>query len=146
MGDICLFVSTEQFDPVSAIIREKTCCAWSHVGFYRISDNMTFSAMCDGSGVAWRPKKAHQEVLLLDAPGVDAAFQKALTQIGKPYDLLDIGGLATGYNWYSPNHFICSVLVLWSFETGKLLNTAFIPQIHLTPRDILLSLLVSLRK
>jgi hypothetical protein len=155
MSDICLYMATEKFDPVSVLIREKTLCDWSHVGFYRLSDNMTFSAMCDGLGVMWRPVKPTQEILLLDAVGIDAAFAKALTQIGKPYDKLDIAGIALGFDWSAPEHFICSALVFWAFEPGAtagalinnsferagqpLINMQFIPRDHMTPRDVLLS-------
>lgn len=50
--DHCLFLSTEEFDPVSIAIRLKTDCDWSHVGFLRLADNWTFSTMSDGKGVA----------------------------------------------------------------------------------------------
>jgi hypothetical protein len=134
-------MSTEKYDPLSVLIREKTECAWSHVGFLRLSDNMTFSAMCDGQGIAWRSVKPTQEILPLDAVGCDAAFALALTQRGKPYDMLDIAGIALGFDWSSPEHFICSALVFWAFEQtdNPLLNMKFIPREHLTPRDVLLS-------
>lgn len=146
MSDICIYMATEKYDPISAFIREKTNCSWSHVGFYRQSDKMTFSAMCDGKGVAWRPVKPNQEILLLTAPSVDEAFQKALTQEGRGYDLLDIAGMELGKNLTDANHWICDVLVFWSFEQAgnALLNTTFIPRCHLTPRDILLSPRISL--
>jgi hypothetical protein len=147
MSDICLYMATEEFDPVSVLIRERTGCDWSHVGFYNPTAGMTFSAMCDGKGVAWRPVKSSQKILLLDAVGVDDAFVKALTQAGKPYNMLDITGMVLGHDWTQANHFICNVLVLWAFEaTGHpLLNMKFIPIHHFTPRDILLSPYVSLR-
>lgn len=142
--DYCLFLSTEEFDPVSAAIRLKTECAWSHVGFLRLSDNWTFSAMSDGKGVAWRPPNPKARILKLrveDSRFIDAAVAQALTQEGKPYDKLDILGIALSLNAESANHFICSTLVAWSFEQcgAPLLNPTFIPRAHITPRDILLS-------
>jgi hypothetical protein len=150
MNDICLFVSTEEFDPVSILIREKTECDWSHVGFYRLSDNMTFSAMCDGKGVAWRAVEKQQKIMLLDVSpeyNVAAAFAKPLTQEGKAYNELDILGIALGRNWTTADRFICSTLVLWAFQQAgyPLLNMRFLPLDHLTPRDVLLSGSVSQR-
>lgn len=139
--EYCLFLSTEEFDPVSAAIRLKTECAWSHVGFLRLSDNWTFSAMSDGKGVAWRPPNPKARILKLSTPNVDVAIAKAFTQEGKPYDKLDIVGIALGLNLESNGRFICSVLVAWSFEQigVPILNPTFIPREHITPRDILLS-------
>ena len=141
--DHCLFLSTVEDDLESAAIRLKTQCAWSHVGFLRLSDNWTFSAMNDGKGVAWRPPNPNARILKLSAPNVEAALQKFLTQEGKPYDKLDILGLALGLNLETAGHFICSVGVVWSWEDNPpcapLLNPTFIPREHITPRDILLS-------
>jgi cell wall-associated NlpC family hydrolase len=80
-------------------------------------------------------------MLLLSAPGVQEAHAKALTQEGRPYDMLAIVGIALGRNLRLPQHFICSTLVLWAFEQSgnPLINMTFIPLDHFTPRDILLS-------
>lgn len=139
--EYCLFLSTEELDPVSAAIREETKCDWSHVGFYRCEDGYTFSAMSDGKGVAWRPPNKRAKILKLAAGGIESALSKALTQGGKPYDRLDIAGIALGANWSTASKFICSTLVLWAFEQAgiPLLNPTFIPRQHLTPRDVLLS-------
>lgn len=140
--DYCLFLSTVEDDPESAAIRFKTACDGSHVGFMRLSDNWTFSAMNDGKGVAWRAPIPNAKIVVkLSAPNLDAAFAKALTQEGVPYDKLDILGIALSLNLESAKHFICSTLVAWSFEQigAPLLNPTFIPREHITPRDILLS-------
>lgn len=139
--NVSLFVSRELGDVVSELICIKTESVWPHVGFYDRDRDYTFSAMCDGNGVSWRALKPKQKVMLLSAPGTQAAFEKALTQEGKPYDFLDIVGIALAQDIHIPDHFICSTLVLWAFEqTGNpLLNMKFIPLDHLTPRDILLS-------
>jgi hypothetical protein len=140
VSDIRLFVSTETFDPESAIIRWYTACAWSHTGWLRKSDGATFSAMLDG-GVGWRGANSRAKVLTLNAPGVDEAFTVALTQEGDAYDMLDILGIATGRNWEAPGKFICDKLVFWAFQKAgyPLLNPEFIPLEHFTPRDVLLS-------
>jgi hypothetical protein len=145
MGDICLFVSTERWDPVSAIIRLGTEDDWSHTGFYRPADGFTFSAMDDGKGVSFRKPIEHAKLLLLTTPRVDDMFEAALTQEGKPYNSLGILGIIFHRNWSDPNAEFCSQLVLWSaIKIGApLLNPQFIPIQHMTPRDILLSPLVS---
>lgn len=141
MSDICLFVSTQKWDLISALIRRGTNCAFSHVGWFRKSDRMTFSAMSDGKGLAWRPLKKNQEVLLLDAPGAEESLALALQHEGAPYDFLDIAGIVLGRNWARPGHFICDKVVFQFQEAVgyPLVNSKFIPQCHLTPRDILLS-------
>ena len=145
---VSLFVSTEEFDPVSAIIRWHTACAWSHAGFLRKSDMWTFSAMADGKGVSWRPPNPKAKVLALNYPETDKAFSAALTQAGKPYDFLDILGIAAAKDWSSTDAWICDKLVFWAcIQAGApLLNHTFIPLDHLTPRDILLSPLISEEK
>lgn len=139
--NVCLYASTERWDLISWRIRRETNCDWSHVGFYDLDRQMTFSAMCDGRGVTWRPLKRCQKVMLFYALGTDAALECALAEEGKSYDMLDIVGIAFGANLALPDRFICSTLVLWAFEqTGNpLLNMKFIPLSHLTPRDVLLS-------
>jgi hypothetical protein len=144
---ICLFMSTEHTDLESALIRRFSMCDWSHTGFYRLSDGCTFSAMNDGKGVAWRPPNPNVKILLLTAPRVDEAFAWALQQQGKPYDRLDIEGFLFDRDWSSPNSLICDRLVFLSFvnllPSQPLLNHTFIPIIHLIPRDVLLSPLVT---
>lgn len=137
----CLFLSTIEFDPESLAIRVQTECAWSHVGFLRLADDWTFSAMADEKGVAWRAPNPKAKVLKLSGANIEAALARALTQEAKPYDKLDIVGLALGANFETKGSFICSTLVAWSFEQigAPLLNPTFIPREHLTPRDILLS-------
>lgn len=143
--DYCLFLSTDTRNLESAAIRFRTECEWSHVGFLRTKDGWTFSAMCDGLGVNWRGPNPNAKMLKLAVTGVEAALSRALTQYNKPYDKLDILGIALDRDWHTPNSFICSTLVLWAFEQIgiPLLNPTFIPREHLTPRDILLSPYVS---
>lgn len=143
MSDIALFVSTEEFDPVSAVIRWRTACAWSHTGFIRLSDDWTFSAMADG-GVAWREPNPKARVLVLDYEHADLALAQALTKEGEGYDFLGIAGIETGKNLAAANTEFCSQLLFWATEAAgyPLLNMTFIPREHLTPRDVLLSPLV----
>jgi hypothetical protein len=143
--DVCLYVATEPSDPESIAIRLLTNCDWSHVGFMRLADKMTYSSMADGRGLDFRPLKPTQKTLLLTAPGVDAAFAKALEWKGSPYDFKDIAGMILHRNWSTAGHLICDAIVFRAFEeTGNpLVNPKFIPRYHLTPRDVLLSPMVS---
>jgi|ERR1700756_488390 len=145
--NIRLFMSTEEVDPASAIIRWYTNCDWSHTGWIDLDTNKTYSAMLVG-GVKWRPLNPNAKVLVLSAPKMKEAFNKALSQEGHKYDFLDIVGIASGRNWSQPGEFICDKLVFWAYqEIGMpLLNHVFIPLIHLKPRDILLSPLVEMEK
>lgn len=138
---ICLYMSTVHLDPVSAFIRHFSDCAESHAGFFDTATRQTLSAMCDGKGVAWRPLKAHQQIILLDAVGIDAAFAKMQTLLGDGYDIKQILGILLGKDWETPGKEICDYAVFWCFaETGgRLLNHDLYPMDHLVPRDLLLS-------
>lgn len=139
MANICLGTSTEQFDPVSILIRAKTESAESHIFFFDLDTRRTFSAMSDGKGVAWRPLGKNQQLILLldhESPSVmQLAFGKALTQEGRPYDKLDILGMALGRDWYTADHFICSALIFWAFNQvgNPLLAMWGIPLGHFWP-------------
>lgn len=137
--DHCIFLSTEEYDPVSALIRWYTNCDWSHCGFLDLKNGYTYSAMMDG-GVAWRPPNPRARMLKLSADGIEAALSKALSVAGSHYDMLDILGIAASKNWETPGEFICDKLVLWAFDQVgcPLVNMTFIPLEHMKPRDILL--------
>lgn len=143
--DICLFLSTQPDDVESALIRRFTLCDWSHCGFYRIADGCTFSAMHDPKGVAWRPPNPKAKLLLLSAPKMDEAFAWALTKEGAGYDVQQILGFLFNQSCTTPGKFICDRLVFAAFEMvgAPLISHKFIPIAHLTPRDILLSPLVT---
>lgn len=137
---INLFVSTETYDPVSAIIRWWTDSAWSHTGFIR-EDGFTFSAQSDGLGVAWRPPNPQAKVLRLMADGIEGAFAVALTQQGNRYDFRNIAGIALAHDWQTPGKDMCAKLVFWSFQKiGKpLLNHRLTPLEKLNPGHVTLA-------
>ena len=141
MDELCLFLSTETADPISAVIRFFTLCSWSHCGWVRLTDGYTYSAMNDRHGVAWRKPNKHVKLLKLRAPYMREAFNYALRFEGCSYDLIDIAGMFMHRNWMKPSSFICDRLVFQSFAAiGRpLVNHQFLPMQHLWPRDILLS-------
>lgn len=140
MPDICLFGSSEEWDPVSAFIRRFSNSAISHCGFYSVSQNQTYSAMADGHGLDWRTVKSSQKITLFDSDGMAAAFALALTWKGEGYDFRDIAGLLLGKNWQSADRIICDVTVFKAHRLSgnPLVNPDLYPEEHLTPRDMLL--------
>jgi hypothetical protein len=135
-------MSTQRHGIESELIRRFSMCAWSHTGFYRLSDSWTFSAMNDGQGVAWRPPNPNVEILLLNHSRVDEMAAIAFTQEGKKYNCKEILGFIANKDWTNPDEFDCDQLVFWTAIQLKdpMLNHKYYPLEHLTPRDILLSL------
>ena len=141
---ICLYLSTETWDLVSAVIRWVSLCAESHVGFIDTSTMMTFSAKADGKGIAWRKLNKREKILILKVPRCDEALKVALTREGEPYGYLDILGMILHRNWLPMKGAICDVLVFWAFQQigQPLLNHKYIPVEHLYPAHVLLSQLI----
>lgn len=144
MSDIRAFVSTVPRDPISAFIRGETDCLWSHMGWVRLSDGWTFSAMFDG-GVIWRPPNPKARVLVLTCDGMDASLAKALTKEGEHYDWLGIVGMALRKNLDDSKLDFCDKLFIWAQnEVGcPIVNTRFIPIYHFSPADVLKSLYIN---
>lgn len=140
MSDIRIFVSTEHSDPISRIIDAETDNLWSHTGWLWLSSGYTYSAMLDG-GVQKRPPNPKARVLVLTCDGMDASLAWALTQEGCKYDWMDILGIAFRQNLETSGRFICDKLLFRAQQEIKLplLNHTFIPMMHLTPRDVLVS-------
>lgn len=143
---VCVFLSTEEHDFLSAAIRWDTRAKWSHIGWERLSDGWTYSAMNDGKGVAWRPPNPKAEILRLNIPGMQEAFQWALSQEGKPYDQRDILGFIAGRDWgdHDGSKWICSELTASAFDKTTPLFARWTPLWHISPRDHLLPVSVKL--
>jgi hypothetical protein len=141
MSDVCLFVSTEKWDPVSAAIRRATNCDWSHCGFYDRVTGLTYSAMADGKGLAFRPVGKHQKMLLLTCPRVAEMYAVAFAWHGEPYNFAGISGILFGRNWSRTGARFCDQTIFDAADVigQPLVNPKFIPDMHLTPRDLLLS-------
>jgi uncharacterized protein YycO len=60
----------------------------------------------------------HTKSLMIDIPCKDdaAAFYKALSQVGKPYDLTALFGWLSGRDWQEEDKWFCSELVAWAFD------------------------------
>ena len=138
---VCGFLSTELHDPASMIIRWGTHCDYSHIGWMRFSDQWTFSAMNDSTGVGWRRPNTRSKIILISVPKMQEAFEWALTQEGKPYDIRDILGFVVSKNWgdHDMKAWICSELFAYSFAAiGSPLFSFNTPLWHISPRDNLL--------
>lgn len=131
---ICVYLSTEVYDPVSAFIRYGTHSDWSHAGFWDSDRKATLSAMIKG-GVTYRPlPKKH---LFLTGNGVELAYSWARTQLGKPYDWGAITGILLNHDWRKEGSWFCSELVAAAFERAD--YPLFDPMMdvqRITPRDL----------
>lgn len=142
-----IYLSTEKLSPVSAIIRYGTRCQWSHAGFFDNEDRSFLSAQLRGgvqkrytNPFAGEAKETYSAVQLFSAPGIDEAYQWAMTQIGKPYDWRAILGIAASENWHDGEDYFCSELVASAFEEiGRALLNPSAQLWRITPRDLLLS-------
>jgi hypothetical protein len=91
-------------DLVSALIRDKTFCAYSHVEFV-LNDGTTLGAHAEG-GVAIRPANYDNftKIAVFNVPvatdEVKASILAfAMAQVGKPYDFGAIAGLVLNRDW-----------------------------------------------
>ncbi|MEW6647176.1 MAG: hypothetical protein AB1450_08265 [Pseudomonadota bacterium] len=83
------------------------------------------------------PSALRIERHLVDAP--DSVLQRALSQLGKPYDWPGVLGYAARRDWQEDDSWFCSELVAWAFQAEgfPLLRAADAWRIN--PRDLLLS-------
>jgi hypothetical protein len=152
---VCLYLSTVRWDVESALIRWATRCPWSHAGFVetmhgaeRLDGACAYlSAQLDG-GVQFRYShpagggrcETFSAILYLTAPGVEAAYAWAKTQVGRKYDWAAIAGFGLDNDWHDSARLFCSELVAEGFERiGKPLLNPSAAVWRITPRDLLLS-------
>lgn len=146
---VFIYLSTQKWAPDSALIRWNTRCRFSHAGFYDEARGY-LSAQFRG-GVRFRTENGRgldreraSDRVLLDAPKVEQAYKWAQTQVGKKYDHTAIFGLALDRDWRARDSWFCSELVAEAFEqVGAPLLNPDVDVWRVTPRDILLSLVVS---
>lgn len=130
-------------DLVSALIREKTWCDYSHVEFL-LDDGTTLGARSSG-GVQIRPTdyaKFSKIRVFSVACTVEQKFQIesfAKAQVGKAYDTGAIAGLLAHRDWRDPDKWFCSELVAAAFELAVPLLRIPDSVDRVTPRDLLLS-------
>lgn len=118
------------------MIRWVTWSEFSHVDFV-MPDGRLLGARGDGVRVR-NPYGVYQFIRAeVDAP--DSVLERAISQIGKPYDYTAIVGFLFRRNWQLREAWDCAELVAWAFsaEGHAILSTSDYHRI--TPRDILLS-------
>jgi uncharacterized protein YycO len=136
------FVTSD--DIISAIIREKTWCQYSHCEFL-LDDGTTLGAHAEG-GVKIRPanyavftaiKIIRFPVTVEQKAGV---LDSATAQIGKPYDMGAIFGIEIHRDWRNPKKWFCSELVTAALESGKVIKPIATNIDRIVPRDNLVLL------
>lgn len=122
-------------------VRAFTWCWCSHVDLV-LPDGRLLGAL-PGSGVQirdWTPAR-RVERFHIDAPPalLQAVLERALSQIGRPYDWAGVLGMALRRKWAEQDSWFCSELVAWAFADAghPLLRAQHLYRI--TPRDLLLS-------
>ena len=141
-------IVTQQFNPISAAIRFTTRSWASHAEF-NVDGKFTLGARTDG-GVQERPcSEDHysriEQFTFNDEHGwkmCEAAYDWALTQVGKPYDFSAVTGIALNRDLHDESKWFCSELVAVAFEKMgfPLLSTRPSDKVYrITPRDLLLS-------
>ena len=131
-------------DLVSALIREKTWCDYSHVEFV-LDDGTTLGAHFDG-GVRIRPAdyakftKIAEFAVSMTVEQKFAIMSFAQAQIGKAYDTGAIAGVLLHRDWRDADRWFCSELVAAAFEHAVPLLSVRESVNRIVPRDLLLSL------
>lgn len=104
--------------PGALLIRALTWSRWSH------------AAIIDGDEVieaTWPrvrvtplaevlAKRSRWTIIDLPCRSSEAVIAAARSQVGKPYDLRAVLGIAIHRDWQDPSRWFCSELVAWAFE------------------------------
>jgi len=112
-----------------------------------LPDGSMLGAHLDG-GVEIRPagydKATLVRELIVDLPtmsGMDVLWLSFLhNQVGKPYDITAIAGLALDRDWREDDSWFCSELVAAALEYSGYMPTLSSANNHISPRDLLLVL------
>jgi uncharacterized protein YycO len=131
-------------DIISALIRDKTWCAYSHVEFI-LDDGTTLGAHADG-GVRIRPidyavftaVKVITITVTEEQKAAVLAFAHA--QVGKAYDMGAIAGIVLHRDWRNADKWFCSELVVAALEQGNVIHRIADNVDRIVPRDVLIIL------
>jgi uncharacterized protein YycO len=104
----------------AALIRALTWSNWSHVCL--IDGDQVIEAVWPKVRVTpldeVLAKHSAHAIVRLSCPDPAAAIAAARGQIGKPYDLTALLGLALHRDWQKTDRWFCSELVAWSLTQG----------------------------
>jgi len=121
----------------SKIIRALTWSEWSHVAILLDDDTVVEATWPKVRHVPLATLLAsHTEYAIVRYHGGVSVADAALSQVGKPYDVLALFGFLVHRNWQSTGKWFCSELVAWAFNEGKypLFNSDNI--FRVTPQNI----------
>jgi len=120
----------------SKLIQWFTWSDYSHVDFV-LPDGRLLGAR--GDGVKVREPYPVSDKLIATVDAGDEVIERALTQIGKPYDYCAIIAFPFRREWQDDQAWFCSEFALWAFqkEGYNILNSKHLERI--VPRDLLLS-------
>lgn len=113
-----VFCSNKQ--PAALLIRAVTWSRWSHVAVV-VGDQVIEAVWpCVRARPLADLLKDHPVHVVVDLPcRLESAAQEALrSQVGKPYDLSGVFGLALHRDWQEDDRWWCSELVAWAFDQG----------------------------
>lgn len=119
MPAVTLYFST-QTDPLSALIRACTWSQWSHVSLmdhdgYLISAEFPLGVYSESvSNLMQKSKRVH--AVTFETPQAGLVVDKALSQMGKPYDLSAVIGIGLHRDWQEDDSWFCSELIAWAFD------------------------------
>lgn len=105
--------------PGAVLIRWLTGSQWSHCAI--VSDDGVMAVEATWPRVRMVPvekiMRAHTKNLVIDIPCANPAlaFDHAMDQVGKPYDLTALIGWLSGRDWQEEDSWFCSELVAFAF-------------------------------
>jgi uncharacterized protein YycO len=135
------FVATTGF--VAWAIRRVTWGVVNHVELV-LDDGRVLGAYT-GEGISvhpyWEANKEYRYSIPCSQSQHDAIMAYAYSQLGKPYDFLDILGFLFHRDWRRENRWTCAEFVTACFEIGgmPLLNAPLNVVNRISPRDLFLS-------
>jgi uncharacterized protein YycO len=110
-----IFCTSQKFGAIA--IRALTWSDWSHAAIIDGEDviEATWPRVCVSPLAEVIAR--HSSCVIVEFADVDATaiVQAARSQIGKPYDLAGILGIALHRDWQEQSKWFCSELVAWAF-------------------------------
>jgi len=138
----------QENNPGGWAVRFWTWSMWSHVEFLYPTGKTLGSRPIKGVQIRplnyCKPSRSVVGTINCDSATTNIIFCAAESQIGKPYDYLDILGIVTHQDWQEKNAWICSKFVLWACHQGgvDLLDADKLNRV--SPRDLAMSPLIRL--
>lgn len=106
--------------PISWGIRVVTWSPWSHVAILNGNDvvEAVYPRVCTSTLDKLLAKYDEVQVVAMPCARPDLAWAAALSQVGKPYDVLADLGILIHHQWDHTDKWICSELAVWVIAQG----------------------------